>query len=79
MDRLHNLLKTSYVKNIDLVVKRMKIESWFEYYKYNKLMRKLKDDWISFIKKDDDNELQYNQRCKRGYKKNKISSTVLAS
>ena len=57
MDRLHNLLKTSYVKNIDLVVKRMKIESWFEYYKYNKLMRKLKDDWISFIKKHDENEL----------------------
>lgn len=55
MDRLHNMLKASYVKNIDLVIKRMKMESWFAYYKYHKIMRKLKDDWILFIKKDDDN------------------------
>lgn len=46
MDRVHNLLKSSYVNNLDFVIKRMKIESWFEYYKYHKMIRKLKDDWI---------------------------------
>lgn len=46
MDRVHNLLKSSYVNNLDFVIKRMKIESWFEYYKYHKMIRKLKDEWI---------------------------------
>ena len=42
LDRLHFIWKSTHVKNIDWVIKRMKIENWFEYHKYHRIMRELK-------------------------------------
>jgi len=40
--KIHQFMKSSYIENLDFVKKRMKFESWFEYHKYHKIMRKLK-------------------------------------
>lgn len=39
---------------MDFAKKRMQFESWFEYHKYSKMMRTLKDEWLAFIKKEKD-------------------------
>ncbi len=45
-------MKISYGENLDFVKKRMKIESWFEYHKYHKIMRRLKNEWLDYIKNE---------------------------
>jgi hypothetical protein len=51
MDKVHEFMKISYTTNLDFVKKRMKMESWFEYHKYHRIMRRLKEEWLDLIKK----------------------------
>ncbi len=35
---------------MDVARKRIEMEQWFEFHKYGKLLRKIRFDWLEFIK-----------------------------
>ena len=47
IDRIHVFMKTTYPSNFDFARKRIiDLESWFQQYKYSKMMRNLQKQWI---------------------------------
>ena len=53
MERVHTYLKSLYIQNKDFIIKRMKVETWFAYHKYNKMIRRVKDEWLQLVKNED--------------------------
>ncbi len=35
---------------MDVATRRIKLEKWFEFYKYGKLLRKLRTQWLDLVR-----------------------------
>lgn len=67
--KIHNFIRDTYLYNMDVVRRRIELETWFEFHKYGKLMRKLRFMWLDYIRSGIDEDEDIKKNAKGGKKK----------
>ena len=59
---------------MDVALKRLKLETWFEFHKYGKLMRKLRFQWLDLLKETKTDDEDEGKKPSKGTKRKKLQT-----